>query len=57
MLELTQMPKGETVVKDEDAKVVKVRLTVNARAAHKLSRVTRWEKQSEATSLELTGRD
>lgn len=51
------MAKGETVSDAKTAKVVKVRLTVNKQEAHRLGRVTRWEKASQTTSLELTGRD
>lgn len=57
MLELTRMAKSETVSDSKSAKVVKVRLTVNKQEARRLGRVTRWEKDSQATSLELTGRD
>lgn len=43
---------GRTVVKDS----VKVRLSLTKSTARKMGRVTRWEKESEGTSLELTGR-
>lgn len=43
---------GKTVVKDS----VKVRLSLTKSAARKIGSVTRWEKDSERVSLELTGR-
>lgn len=43
---------GRTVVKDS----VKVRLSLTKSTARRMGRVTRWEKESEGTSLELTGR-
>lgn len=44
----------KTVTVDKDT--AKVRLTLNKATARKLGRVSRWEKSSEETSLELTGR-
>jgi len=46
-------PKAGTVISKD---MVKVRLTLDKRTARKLGRVSRWERESEATSLELTGR-
>lgn len=38
------------------AKVVTVQLSVSKTVARKLGRVARWERESEGTVLELTGR-
>lgn len=51
------MSNGERVSDEKKTKLVKVRLTVSKVAAKKLSRITRWEKDSQSTSLALTGRD
>lgn len=51
------MTKRETVANENPRKIVQVRLTVSKTEARKLTRVTRWEQRSQATSLELTGRD
>lgn len=53
------MAKRETAsnTTNTTSKVVKVRLTVNKSEVKKLTRVARWEKASQATSFELTGRD
>ena len=42
--------------RENSSRVVKVRLTVSDAEAYNLGRVSRWEKQSEGTSFELTGR-
>lgn len=63
MLEVACMAKGEVVSdakaanKRDDNHVVKVKLSVSKTDARRLGRVTRWERSSEETSLELTGRD
>jgi hypothetical protein len=61
MLGITAMAKDDVGADaKESTKVeqqsVKVRLTLNKSTARKLGRVSRWEKSSEGTSLELTGR-
>lgn len=48
---------SDAATRKDDGRLVKVRLSVNRAAARKLGRVTRWEKKSQDTSLELTGRD
>lgn len=57
MLELTSMAEDKNVQQSHTGKVVKVKLTVTKKEAKELGRVTRWEKESRGTSLELTGRD
>ncbi|MYM00201.1 hypothetical protein GR702_20830 [Novosphingobium sp. FGD1] len=42
--------------KTAQAETVKLRLSLSKKTAHDLVRVTRWEKASRDTSLELTGR-
>ena len=62
MLRMTAMAKDDTVTGSETASApgakdsVKVRLSLSKTTARKLGRVTRWERKSEGTSLELTGR-
>lgn len=61
MPEIICMAKGEIVsdatTPKSDGHVMKVRLSVSKTAARKLGSVTRWEKKSQDSSLELTGRD
>ena len=57
VVELIQMAKHKTASSATKDKVVKVRLTVNKSEVKKLTRVARWEKASQDTSLALTGRD
>lgn len=59
-LGMTAMTKDDTTTrtprKTAQAETVKLRLSLSKKTAHDLVRVTRWEKASRDTSLELTGR-
>lgn len=60
MLRTTAMSKDDIIEETEVPKAkqdsMKVSLSVSKTVARRLGRVTRWERESEGTSLELTGR-
>lgn len=55
---MAKRAKGPTPKKQSanTADVVEVQVSVTKRVARRLSRVSRWERESQGTSLELTGR-